>query len=165
MAAFFRQQTDDNGLLLDWHPLVFSARANSDDLPTYREAMKSPDADGFMDAMAEEIETLELMGAWEVVDRPVGQNVLPGTWALCRKRYPDGRVKKLKARFCARGDKKIEGVDFFETYAPVVSWNTVRSLLALAVHLGLASCQVDYTSAFVHDDLNDEVYVEMPQGF
>ena len=90
---------------------------------------------------------------------------MPGTWALHRKRYPDGRVKKLKARFCARGDKQIEGVDFFETYVPVVSWNTVRSLLALAVHLGLASCQVDYTSAFVHADLNDEVYVEMPQGF
>ena len=90
---------------------------------------------------------------------------MPGTWAVHRKRHPDGRVKKLKARFCARGDKKIEGVDFFETYAPVVSWNTVRSLLALAVHLGLAFCQVDYTSVFVHADLNDEVYVEMPQGF
>ena len=80
-------------------------------------------------------------------------------------RYPDGRVKKLKARFCAQGDKQIEGADFFETYAPVVSWNTVRMLLALEVHLGLASCQVDYTSAFVHADLSDEVYVEMPQRF
>ena len=127
--------------------------------------MKSPDAEGFMDAMTEEVMTLESMGAWEIVDRPVGKNVLPGTWALRRKRYPDGRIKKLKARFCARGDKQIEGVDFFETYAPVVSWNTVRTLLALEVHLGLASCQVDYTSAFVHADLSDEVYVEMPQGF
>ena len=115
--------------------------------------------------MTEEVMTLESMGAWEIVDRPVGKKVLPGTWALHRKRYPDGRVKKLKARFCALGDKQIEGVDFFETYAPVVSWNTMRTLLALEVHLGLASCQVDYTSAFVHADLSDEVYVEMPQGF
>ena len=166
MAAFFRQQTDDNGLLLDWHPLAFATKANSDDLPTYWEAMKSPDANGFMDAIAEENATLKSMGAWEVVDQLVGRrNVLPGTWTLWQKRYPDGRVKKLKARFCERGDKQIEGVDFFETYTPVMSWNTVCSLLALVVHLGLASCQIDYTSAFVHANVNDEVYIEMPQGF
>ena len=99
--------------------MAFAAKANSDDLPTYWEAMKSPDPDGFMDSMAEEIVTLELMGAWEVVDRPVGQNVLPGTWALHRKRYPDGRVKKLKARFCARADKQIEGVDFLRRTRPL----------------------------------------------
>ena len=90
LAAFFRQHTDDDGLLLDWHSLAFAAKANSDDLPTYWEAMKSPDAEGFMDAMTKEVMTLESMGAWEIVDRPVGKNVLPGAWALRRKRYPDG---------------------------------------------------------------------------
>ena len=127
--------------------------------------MKNFDAEGFMDAMTKEVLTLESMGACEIVNRPVRKNILPRTWALRRKRYPDGQVKKLKARFCAQGDKQIKGVDLFETYAPVVSWNTVRMLLALEVHLGLASCQVDYTSAFAHADLSDEVYVEMPQGF
>ncbi len=45
-------------------------------------------------------------------------NVLPGTWVFKCKRYPDGLIKKFKAQFCAQGDKQIEGVDFFETYAP-----------------------------------------------
>ena len=119
LSAFFRQQIDDNGLLLDWHLLAFAAKANSDNLPTYWEAMKSPDAEGFMDAMTEEISMLE------IVDQPARKSVLPRTWALCWKRYPDGQVKKFKARFFAQGDKQIEGVDFFETYTPVVSWNTV----------------------------------------
>ena len=101
LAAFFRQQTDDDGLLLDWHPLAFAAKANSDDLPTYWEEMKSPDAEGFMDAMTKEVLTLESTGAWEIVDQLIGKNILPGTWALRRKRHPDGQVKKLKARFCA----------------------------------------------------------------
>ena len=129
--------------------MAFAAKVHSDDLPTYWEAMNSPDAEGFMEAMTKEIAMLESMGAWEIVDWPVGKNVLPSTWALCWKRYPDGRVKKFKARFCAQGDKQSEGVDFFETYTPFVSWNTVQTFLALEVHLGLASCQVDYTSAFI----------------
>ena len=53
-------------------------------------------------------------------------HVLPSTWAFRCKRFPDGTIKKLKARFCARGDRQLEGVDFFDTYAPVASWSTVR---------------------------------------
>jgi len=109
------------------------------------------------------------MDPWEEVPRSIpearGRTILQSTWAFKRKRYPDGRVKKLKARWCVRGDQQIEGEDFFETYAPVVSWSTVRLLLVLTVTLGLVTKQVDYTLAFVHADLEDEVYVEMPKLF
>ena len=74
-------------------------------------------------------------------------------------------MRKLKARLCVRGDQQVEGIDFFETYAPVVAWSTVRLLLVLMVTLPLASKQVDYTLAFVHADLEDEIYVEMPRLF
>jgi hypothetical protein len=107
-------------------------------------------------------------------------NVLLSTWAFKAKRYPSGLLRKLKGRFCVRGDRQIENVDYYETFAPVVSWNTVRLLLMLQAQLGLASKQVDYTAAFVHADIDlppnydslspDEknrvgVYVEMPRGF
>ena len=91
--------------------------------------------------------------------------VLGSTWVFRCKLYPDGLVRKLKARFCVRGDPQIEGVDFFETFAPVVSWITNRLLLILSIHLNLSTMQVDYTSAFLHATLNDEVYVEMPRGY
>jgi hypothetical protein len=71
----------------------------------------------------------------------------------------------LKARWCVRGDRQLEGIDFFETYAPVVAWSTVRLLLILTVKLGLATKQVDYTLAFVQADLKETVYVEMPKLF
>ena len=65
-------------------------------------------------------------------------------------------VRKLKSRFCVRGDKQIEGVDFFDTFAPVVNWTTVRLMLILSIVLGLSTRQVDYTAAFVHAPIDKD---------
>ena len=94
-----------------------------------------------------------------------GKNVLPGTWAFKRKRHPDGRLQKCKARFCVQGDMLKEGIDYFETYAPVVQWFTVRALLVMSVILGLESRQIDHSNAFCQADIQEEVYVEMPKDF
>ena len=94
-------------------------------------------------------------------------NVLPSTWAFKCKRYPDGRVKQFKARFCARGDQQQEGIDYFETWSPVVQWTTVRVMMILSVILGLKTHQADITAAFVHAILppEEEVFIRQPQGF
>ena len=89
--------------------------------------------------MEVEIFTLESIDAWEVVDRVDDMNVINSTWAFKCKRYPDGLIKKFKARFCARGDRQLEGIDFFETYAPVVQWRTIRLMFVLEVLLSLKS--------------------------
>jgi len=68
-------------------------------------------------------------------------NIINSTWAYKCKRYPDGLIKKFKARFCARGDQQLHGIDFFETYAPVVQWTTIRLMFVLEVLLGLKSLQ------------------------
>jgi hypothetical protein len=90
---------------------------------------------------------------------------LPSTWAFKIKRYPDGRVKKFKARFCARGDRQQEGIDYFETWAPVVQWSTVRIVMILAAKLGLISVQCDITAAFIHGRVQETIYVHQPRGF
>ena len=107
-------------------------------------------------------------------------HVLPSTWVFRIKRFADGTLRKLKARFCVRGDRQLEGVDFFDTFAPVASWTTVRLMLVLSIVLGLATRQADYTAAFIHapidrdpnwDNMTPEeqeksaVFVEMPRGF
>ena len=69
------------------------------------------------------------MHVWDEVKREEWMNALPGTWAFKIKRFPDGLVRKLKSRWCCRGDRQVKDVDFFDTYAPVVKWTTVRSLL------------------------------------
>ena len=56
-----------------------------------------------------------------MVSRPRGGNILQLTWVFKRKRYPDASLRKYKARLCVHGDQKIEGIDVFDTYAPVVS--------------------------------------------
>jgi Reverse transcriptase (RNA-dependent DNA polymerase) len=92
---------------------------------------------------------------------------LPSTWVLPAKRYPDGRLRKHKARFCLRGDRQVEGVDFTDKYSPVVSWSTVRMLMTLGLSQGLYSRQVDFSNAFVQALLGDDehIYVEPPKGF
>jgi hypothetical protein len=86
-------------------------------------------------------------------------------WVFKRKRFPDGSIRKLKARLVVRGDQQVQGIDYFDTYAPVVSWSTVRTLLTMSCVLGLESKQIDYTLAFCQADLDKPIYVEMPQSF
>mmetsp|Transcript_19449 Transcript_19449/g.18681 ORF Transcript_19449/g.18681 Transcript_19449/m.18681 type:complete len:145 (-) Transcript_19449:20-454(-) len=93
------------------------------------------------------------------------RKVLDGTWAFKMKRLSDGSPLKFKARFCSRGDQQTGGVDYFETFAPVVQWSTIRLLLTLTVANNRATRQVDYTNAFAQAKINDEVYVEPPKGF
>ena len=102
------------------------------------------------------------MKAWEVVDQEDDMNAIRSTWAFKLKRYPDGLIKKFKARLCAHGDMKLEGIDFFETYAPVVQWTEIRLMLILEVLLGLKSKQGDVTAAFLHTNLvkDEKVFVD-----
>ena len=153
----------------EWlHPAILAAKANSEDNPSWEEAMNGPLSDGYWESANKEVKTLEDMDVWDVIPRTSDMNVLPSTWAFKCKRFPDGSVRKLKGRFCVRGDRQKDGIDYdsSEIYSPVVSWNTVRLLLILSVVLGLQTKQVDYTAAFVHAPIGDlDVFCEMPRGF
>ena len=101
---------------------------NDPDTPMYHEALAGPYKEEFKEAMAKEIAELEKGKVWTLTKRsevPEGARVLPGTWAFKIKRFAYGQIRKFKARFCVRGDKQVEGIDYFDTYAPVVSWTTV----------------------------------------
>ena len=74
-------------------------------------------------------------------------------------------MKKFKARFCARGDCQQEGIDYFETWAPVVQWSTVRIVMILAATLKLISVQCNITAAFIHGRVTETIYVHQPRGF
>ena len=162
-----QRETDERGIVHDWHPLYLATKASADDNPTLQQVLASPERRGWEEAMQVELDALEKMNVYIVVPRSAanGKPILDSTWAFKRKRYPDGSVRKLKARLCVRGDQQKEGVDYFQTYSPVVQWSTVRILLVLAVTLNLMTKQVDYTNAFVQADVDTEVFVEMPPLF
>jgi hypothetical protein len=90
---------------------------------------------------------------------------LKSTWVFKLKRLPDGTPLKFKARSCVRGDLQREGVDFFETYAPVCQWSTVRIILTMVLHNGWATKQVDYTNSFAQVEMKETVYIEAPKLF
>ena len=155
----------DTGLVdSDYHPMLLAAKMSTEDTPNWNEATGGENSMGYWEAMQVEYDVLIEKQAWIEVDRTPEMNVLPSTWAFKCKRFPDGAVKKLKARFCVMGNRQIDGVDVFDTYAPVVSWTTVRLLLILTCVLGLATTQVDYTAAFVQAKIDEDVYVAMPRG-
>jgi hypothetical protein len=91
-------------------------------------------------------------------------NVLPLTWAFKCKHFLDGNICKLNAWFCIQGDYQINCVDVFNTYAPVVAWTMICMLVILLVALNLQTKQVEYMLAFMQVPINENVFMEMPQG-
>ncbi len=125
--------------------------------------MHGPNWDGFLNVSIIEISTLQQMEAW--VQVPKGMNVLPSTSAFKTARFPDGGlVRKLEARFCVHCNKQIEGVDFFNTFAPVVvQWPIVCLLLLLSLTLDLATTkQVNYVSAFCQAPIDEDMVWNHP---
>lgn len=143
------------------------------DTPSFFEAMSGQYKEEYEKAMKEEIISLIKRNTWTCVLRsqvPMTAQgkkhpVLKSTWAFKLKRFPDGSVMKFKARFCVRGDQQVEGIDFFDTYAPVVQWSTIRLLLTLILHSNWVTKQVDYTNAFAQAKLKEQVFIEPPKGF
>ena len=143
-----------------------SKKGNNPDLPNYREAMTGPHRKDFEKAMQREIEALESHGTWRGVLRssiPSDAEVVPLTWAFRIKRKPNGDFDKFKARLVVRGDLQR---DERETYAPVVKWSTIRTVLAFALKNKLKTRQVDFDNAFVQAELNENesIFCTLPVG-
>ena len=115
--------------------------------------------------MVKELKSLANLGSFRFFSRPRGGNILQSTCAFKRKQYPDVSLRKYKARFYVHGDHQIEGIYVFDTYAPVVSWITVRLLLVISLIFGLDTQQMDYTTSFYQVPLDETVFVELPRGF
>ena len=102
--------------------------------------MNRPESEKSFKAMDQEMEMLESsMDLCKVFPRreAKGSNVLDKTWTFQTKWFPDGKIRKYKARICVHRDQQQHGYNFLDTYAPVVQWSTVRLLLILTATLGL----------------------------
>lgn len=112
-----------------------------------------------------EMKAIERNNTWELTDLPSGAKKIGVKWVYKTKLKENGEVDKFKARLVAKGYVQQQGVDYTEVYAPVARMDTVRMIVALAARKGYTLYQLDVKSAFLHGELNEEVYVEQPKGY
>lgn len=129
---------------------------------TYRVALADPH---WRAAMEEEFAALRANNTWDLVPLPPGANMVTGKWIFRHKFKSDGTLDRLKARWVLRGFTQRPGIDFDETFSPVVKPATVRTVLSLAVSQNWAIRQLDVKNAFLHGTLQETVYCSQPLGF
>jgi hypothetical protein len=130
--------------------------------------LHTSDSADFIVAQVPEIRGLERMQVFQykaMQDLPPRAKLSSSIWSYKHKRRPNGELVKHKARICVDGSQQQYGRDYWETYAPVVSWLTVRLVLLLSTILNLKSLQVDYTQAFPQAELHDPFFMRLPQGW
>jgi hypothetical protein len=116
-------------------------------------------------AMQLEIEALENNGTWTVESLPPNKKAIGSKWVYRIKYHSDGTIERYKARLVILGNNQVEGLDYHETFAPVVKMVTVRTFLAVAAAKCWELHQMDVHNAFLHGDLDEEVYMKFPPGF
>jgi hypothetical protein len=116
-------------------------------------------------AMEEEYAALVASQTWDLVPCPPGTNVVTGKWIWTHKRWADGSLERYKARWVLRGFTQRPGVDYDETFSPVVKPATVRTVLSLALARSWPVHQLDVKNAFLHGALTETVYCCQPTGF
>ncbi|CAL1409432.1 unnamed protein product [Linum trigynum] len=129
---------------------------------SYAQAKDDPRWQG---AMKDETDALEANHTWDLVPRTPEMSVIGSRWVYNIKMLSDGTLERFKARVVAQGFKQEYGIDYEETFAPVVKMQTVRCVFAVAAMRGWPLIQLDVKNAFLHGDLKETIYMERPPGY
>ena len=113
----------------------------------------------------EEYQSIIKNDVWDIVPRPAKKSVVTLKWIYKIKHAADGSIIKFKAWFVAQGFSQKEGIDYTETFAPVAPYSTIRSIISLASTMGWKLHQMDVKTAFLNGVVEEEVYMEQPEGF
>jgi histone deacetylase 1/2 len=115
--------------------------------------------------MNDEFDALMQNNTWRLVPPSCGNNIIDSRWVYKVKRKADGSIDRYKARLVAKGFKQRYGIDYEDTFSPVVKITTVCLVLALAVSKGWSLQKLDIKNAFLHGVLEEEVYMRQPLGY
>jgi hypothetical protein len=143
----------------------FAASASDPEPRTFRQAMASLDSDKWCEAAALEYNTLVENGTWEIVELPPGKKAIGSRWVWKIKYHSDGTIERYKARVVAKGYLQHPGFDYTDVFSPTYRPAALRLVLALAALKDLELRSIDISSAFTYGDLDEEIYMEQPEGF
>ena len=156
-AGAVEKRSHDHGMVTD---LCYSAELQEP--LTLQQAMSSPDHMEWRAAISDEMQSLKENRTWDLCELPKGRKAVSCKWVFKLKDLPDGGTKH-KARLVARGFSQVEGVDFDETYAPVVRYQSLRMMIAIANEEQMHLHQMDVKTAFLYGDLEEEIYMHQPE--
>jgi hypothetical protein len=167
--AYYEAMHEDDYSLQNetMNPIVFVSHANKDTM-YFHEAMQAPDADEFIKAVVKEVNDHIERKHWELIPReqvPEGEKILPAVWSMkCKRDIKTQKVNKYKARLNVHGGKQEYGTNYFEIYAPVVTWFSIGLLLVLSILNKWYTRQVDFILAYPQADIEFDMYMDLPKG-
>lgn len=144
---------------------LLAAASSLDEPPTFYDAVNSPEKDEWHEAMKGEYNSMIRNNVWELVDRPECRNIVKNKWVFKKKFDASGKFIKYKARLVACGYSQKEGIDYADTFSPVVRHSTLRILFSISNQLDLLIDHIDVTTAFLNGELDEVIYMEQPAGF
>lgn len=131
---------------------------------TLKEALRRDDGPLWKAAAEKELESLRARDTWKLVWVRTGKTLVANKWVFTVKRRADGSIERYKGRLVAKGFSQRPGLDYVDTYAPVTTLKTVRCVVAVAAHRGYGMHHVDIKNAYLHADLEEEVFMRLPEG-
>ena len=114
--------------------------------------------------MDDEMSSLEKNNTWVLTKLPTGKRALLNKWVFRIKAEPDGR-RRFKVRLVVKGYSQRKGIDYGEIFSPIVKLTTIRILLSIVASENLHLEQIDVKTTFLHGDLDEEIYMQQPEGF
>jgi hypothetical protein len=121
--------------------------------------------ENWLKSMNEELDHFEKNNTWELIPRPANKNVIGSKWVFKNKINEQGQIVKNKSILVCKGYAQVEGQDFDETFALVERLEAIRMVLAYACHKNFKVYQMDVKPTFINGYLEQEVYMEQPEGF
>jgi len=133
---------------------------------TYKEVVRCGDSENWISAMDEEMQSLEKNSTWEVVPLPKQKKIISCKWIFKRKEgLSPSEPPKYKARLVAKGNSQIPGVDYNDVFSPVVKHSSICTFLSIVASHDLELEQLDVKTAFLHGELEEDIYMDQPEGF
>ncbi len=144
---------------------VFSQEISKREPKNYTEAVSCDECILWRQGINEEFDNLEQNKVWAIVDRAPGMRTLKTRWTFKAKQDENGVVARHKARLVALGNDQRPGIDFEKTYSPVVKMKSTRIIMDIAAQRGWEVDHLDAITAYLSAELNEEIYIEVPQGY
>ena len=135
------------------------------DPDSYTQAMQGNDSGKWFHAIEEELKSMDQNQVWDLVELPKGCKRVGCKWVFKTKRDSIGNIERYKARLVAKGFTKKDGIDYKETFSPVSKKDSLRIIMALVAHYDLELHQMDVKTAFLNGNLEEEIYMDKPEGF